>query len=444
MPSFHIDLYSGRGNSEVGDLNGAVVSGSSTLSNDHTGTIAGGGAITSLFTNNGRLLIEDNNLTITNNFASSGMIELTSPAAALNGGVITNTGTIHGRGMVGNIVTNSGTIEAIDGTLTMASAVNNISGATMAAGSGAKLVARSGMSANEGLISLTGGTFDSNNHTIINNSRISGYGTVRTGGLTNTGNILLAGGSSTVDGEVTNSSTGTIEVAYGHAIFNDAVTNNGLFKTTEASVSFAAAFTNNGTYFSDPTDNNFTDLIVSRDGFLLGLEDTDIFNVSGNFFNYSAKNEDWNTLMATLNFIGGTNHVMSLAAADRGASRAAYHDNFAWNTLNIPKGHSLTLFDGNSEDGGAFYVGRLLGLDIDYNQQLVTNIFGLDDLNIYYLDGLEDNLYLEGLDYDLMNGGRLIAVAGDTMPTPIPGAIWLLGSGLAGLFVQRRLKSKEA
>ncbi|MEJ2069046.1 MAG: hypothetical protein P8X58_01345, partial [Syntrophobacterales bacterium] len=49
------------------------------------------------------------------------------------------------------------------------------------------------------------------------------------------------------------------------------------------------------------------------------------------------------------------------------------------------------------------------------------------DLNIYYNALLADNYYLDGLTYDFLSGN------GQLIPTPLPGSILLLGTGLLGL-----------
>ncbi len=430
-------------NSGAMTMDSSIINGSATLINKAGGTLKGDGLIKTSFSNEGRLLVTGNT-NVSSAFTNSGIVEMAGAAADLGGGTMTNTGTIHGLGQVANSIVNSGMIEALNGTLTLSGAVTNSAAGQMSAGSGSKLMMGQGLAVNNGRITLQGGTFDNNGQVMTSNSRITGYGALRTGGLTNEGSVLLAGGSSTVDGQVTNSTAGTIEVAHGHATFNDAVINNGLFKTTEASVSFASAFTNNGTYFSDPSLQTFTDLLVETNGALIGLEAGDIFRVSGDFFNYSTNNEGWNTMTAWLEFTtgaGGDNHVMSLAGADLGAALAGYRDNFAWGRLDLT-GNSLNIFDGNNLQGGGFYVGSLLGLEVDTENKLIGNITGIADLNIYYLAGLDENAYLGGLDYDLLNGGQLIAVAGDTVPTPVPGAFWLLGSGMAGLMAYRRRLGK--
>ena len=61
-----------------------------------------------------------------------------------------------------------------------------------------------------------------------NTGQISGWGIFRTGGmgLDNHGSITLSGGTTTVDGPVTNENGQTITVAYNPAIFTGSVTND--------------------------------------------------------------------------------------------------------------------------------------------------------------------------------------------------------------------------
>ncbi len=413
----------------------SIVNGSSHLYNRAGGVIQGDGLINTAFSNEGSLVVAG--MTgISRDFTNSGVVEMAAATASMHGGAIDNQGTIHGNGQVGNDISNSGRVEAVNGILTLNGMVSNATSGQLSAGSGSKLLMSQGLAANNGKISLMGGTVDNGGHSMTNNGQITGYGTLRTGGLTNNNKVLLAGGPSTVDGSVTNASAGSIEVAYGHAIFNDDVVNDGLFKTTEASVSFVGDFTNNGTYFSDPSINTFSgDYTVNASGDIVGGEG-DVFQFLGDFYNSSEQNESWNTREARIEFLTGTDniHNMTLAGGDLGANLGGFVDNFAWGLMDIAA-NILNLGDGNSESGAAFYVGGVLGLDI--SGDAITNIIG-NGYNIYYLAGLDENGYLGGLNYDLQGGGQLIAVSGDVMPTPIPGAIWLFGSAIFAMAGYRR------
>jgi hypothetical protein len=96
-------------------------------------------------------------------------------------------------------------------------------------------------------------------------------------------------------------------------------------------------------------------------------------------------------------------------------------------------GQTVHLLDGNTDSGGAQYVGGVIGARVNWFTQVVYNIFGDPDstLNIYYDPDLLVNSYLLGLTYDFANGfGQLIP---DPISTPLPPSVLLLGSGLLGL-----------
>ena len=112
---------------------------------------------------------------------------------------------------------------------------------------------------------------------------------------------------------------------------------------------------------------------------------------------------------------------------------AGYTDNFAWGSLDF-SGQTLNLVDGNDTFGGALYVGLIMGVIL--NDGMVADIYG-NGLNIYYNPDLAGNAYLGKGIYGLMGGGYL-----EPAHTPLPGSVWLLLSGLAGLGYWRRRKSQ--
>ena len=159
-----------------------------------------------------------------------------------------------------------------------------------------------------------------------------------------------------------------------------------------------------------------------------------VFNVGGAFANSTTQNTVWSTEKATISFFGRVNHSFSLAGIDKGANVAGYTNNFAWDTISIGSGDSLTLTAaGNS--GYAQYVSTILGVVIDPSGQ-VTNISedAGSNLNIYYLASTAGDAYLNDKTYNLTGGGELIAVNS----VPIPPAILLMVPGLAGLAAMRR------
>ena len=105
---------------------------------------------------------------------------------------------------------------------------------------------------------------------LSNSGEITGYGTFRSGGLTNYSAVTFTGATSTVNGPVTNASAGTINISYNPAIFTGNVINNGFVKSTSTTVTWAGGFTNNGTYHSDPAQNYFSSLANGASGLVLG------------------------------------------------------------------------------------------------------------------------------------------------------------------------------
>jgi hypothetical protein len=402
-------------------LAGAQVSGTAQLTNDSTGVIQGPGSISGPFANAGVLMPGGAGTTrVAQAFTNSGAIQLNAAASTLLGGTIDNTGTIQGLGTVGNAIANGGTVEAIGGTLTLSGAVGNGAAGLMASGTGTKLLVSGGLAINQGTINLAGGTFDNNNHALTNHGEISGFGILRTGGLTNQASVTLASGVSTVGGSVLNDGGAHFEVAYGSALFTGPVTNQGTFKTTGATVSFAGGFNNSGAYVSDPATQSFTDLVVAANGYLTGGAG-DVFNVSHSFVNQSTQNTLWNTRGATLVFNGSGSEAMLLAGLDKGAQYAGYQDNFAWGNVELASGAGLTISSGASGKG-ALYVGVFtLGAGLGQLGSIVS------DANIYYDPALAGNSYLAGRTYALAGSGLLAPV-----PEPATWALLLTGLGVVG------------
>jgi hypothetical protein len=259
---------------------------------------------------------------------------------------------------------------------------------------------------NQGTITLSGGTLSGT--TLNNNATLSGYGTITTG-LTNssTGNVTLTGGTTMVTGNVTN---------------------YGTMKNMQTTVTWAGSFTNAGAYISDPGTQYFTDLVIEPGGYLSGGAG-DLWSLSGNFSSQSTQNLLWNTRLSDLAFTGGTSHQLYLTGADLGASMAGYNNNFAWGSLDLT-GQSLNLLDGNDTQGGALYLGKILGLI--FAGDTVTDITSIVGLNLYY--DSSQNPDLGGLTYNLSGGGFLAPVEN---PVPLPASAWMLLSGLAGLGILR-------
>ena len=116
----------------------------------------------------------------------------------------------------------------------------------MAVPVGSKMLMVQGVEPNEGLVNLTGGTFDTSSTSMVNAGQVVGHGILRTGGLSNEGSVTLTGGATTVNGNVVNEATGQFEVAYDPAVFTGYVENYGTFKVTDTTVVFAGGGTVTG------------------------------------------------------------------------------------------------------------------------------------------------------------------------------------------------------
>jgi hypothetical protein len=404
------------------NVNGALITGSGTLSNNLGGTIAGRGSITSSFSNAGNVAVSGGTLNIKPAFTNSGTIELGGAGTTLAGGLITNSSTIQGVGNAGNAINNSGTIEAIGGgVLNLTGTLNNNLGGVIRATTDNKVLAMNGIASNNGLISLTGGTVDTNGKSFTSAGQITGYGVLASGGLTNSGSMTFSGGTSTLNGNVTNAVSGTIQVSNSTAVFTGNVINDGLINTTAASVIFAGGLTVNGAYLSDPTITILTDLNIGVNGYLSGGSG-DVWQLSGSFINDSRQNTLWNTSASSLVLNGSGVQSIYLAGSNQGASISGYSNNFAWGDLTLSAG---THMDITNTNGAALYV-RVLQLAAGVSQ--LADIYSAE--NIYYLANLAGNAYLGDKNYALAGGGELMAVA--AVPLPQTWVLMLAGLGFLG------------
>jgi len=134
----------------------------------------------------GELRVADGaTMSILTAFANDGEINLEGPNAALAGGAIANTGTLHGQGRVSNPLTNSGSVRVDAGILRLTGSLTSGPGALIEVMEGATAFLTQGLAINQGDIVLRDATFDNNSRTMANNGTITGCGTLRTGSLTN-------------------------------------------------------------------------------------------------------------------------------------------------------------------------------------------------------------------------------------------------------------------
>jgi autotransporter-associated beta strand protein len=252
------------------NLNSSTIAGSG-LMNNSSGNVFGPGTITAPFWNSGGILsVPVGTTNIVQPFVNSSSIQLSGFTANLTGGSIANSGSIQGNGLIANAVSNTGMIESINGTLTLSGSLQNNAGGLITAGAGSGVLVSSGLANNYGTINLIGGSYDNNSQPMANYAEISGYGTLRTGGLTNYGAVTLMGSTSTVNGAVTNAADGFVNVASNEAIFTGPVTDYGQLKATSTTVTFAGGYTEHGTYVSDPATQIFSSLTVDATGRVIG------------------------------------------------------------------------------------------------------------------------------------------------------------------------------
>ena len=363
----------------------------------------------------------------------------------INGGSITHTtGTFSANSFIGNgsvsgvtSIVGGGNVTASGGTLNFNANVGT--GATLgsSSGSGANLNSSAGsildlagtytylnpgfIAPNGGVIQFDGATINAGTWSptlnagtinVTNNSTL----TSTTGGFNSAAHLTIN------NGETLNASGATFTN-------NGTVANNG--------TATWGNFTNNGTYISDPSTQTFNNLTVGTGG-TIQASAGDIYQVIGNFINNSTQNAQWDTTQAALAFLTGntSSHIFALAGADYGqAGELGETNNFTWGQLDIT-GQTLNLSDGNtSNNGTALYVEQILGLSISGDD--ITNIFG-NGFNIYYDPSL--NLALNGMTYNLENGGVLTPDSPALVPEPV--TMMLFGTGLVSL-AGLRLRKKE-
>ena len=340
--------------------------------------------------------------------------------------------------------TGSTTVEA--GTLTLGAAdtVKTSSGVTLGTvGGGATANLALGASNTvQGLNSAAGNTTGVRlNGNALTVQQTTGAISSFAGNITDTGagSVNTTGGGGTLALSGNNQIGGTMSVGTGTTISQTGgslsvagnVTNNGTVSINHTTVTWGGTFTNNGAYLSDPSTQTFNNLAIGTAG-TIQASAGDLYRVGGNFTNLSTQNTTWNTSEAALEFISGsqTTHTMQLTGTDLGTAQGANLNNFAWGSLTIDTGNDLSL-EGQTGGGNALYVDDIIGAEISGDE--ITNILG-NDFNIYYDPYDAATAYLDGLTYNLEDGGQLIADAN----LPEPTSLALLLSGLTGSILVRR------
>lgn len=388
---------------------------------------------------------------VNNNLVNNGTLAMKG-GMTTGTGALTNNNLLIGTGILNNIggVNNAGTLNAKSGNFTVVS--DSFTNTGLVKNSvGSNLFIESTTVSNLGnietnssgsvvfdaaitntatkTVNLLGGTLATPTLTNAAGGTVTGFGTL-TGNLVNAGSVEFYGPTSVV-GDFTNQAGGTLLVRNNQTLITGQTVNDGTIQTLKGTVIFEGGLVNNGVYFSDPSNNYFTDLIVNDPGYLLG-EVGDNFFISGNFANYSLQNTLWNTRTASLFFNGLGDQNLYLAGSDLGALRSGYSDNFSWGEFTLGSGSVARFWDSNADADAALYVGLFaLGGGLDQ----LASIYS--DFNIYYDPTLAGNAYLGGQTYALNGAGFLTPVSA----VPVPAAVWLFGSGLLGLIGVARRKA---
>jgi PEP-CTERM motif len=344
------------------------------------------------------------------------------------------------------------------------------------------------------VLNLNGGTIDAS-VPFVNTGALNGFGSINASAkFINRGTVNLTG-TTTVNGDTTNSAGATMTANGPITSFNGNVTNQGQF-TTVGNTNITGSLANNGGTFLNlgaMTASNIVNLgmltnsgvlntavavnsavLTNHGSFTAGaLTNSGLFNnfgiaMIGNFVNTGAYVEDPSTTQFGNVNIGATGYLAGVAgdlfqvngnfknlsaqntlwntvAAElefdgtgthifdlAGLNGAGFSNNFAWGTLVIDPGNTLDLGTGS---GDAQYVDFLQGLSISGNT--ITNIDGAPGLFLYYNSA--DNPMLNG-NYNLVGGGELIAAPS---PTPEPSTLLLFGSGLGSLLAYRRRRRNK-
>ena len=237
--------------------------------------------------------------------------------------------------------------------------------------------------------------------------------------------MTFSGGTTTINGNLTNQAGHQVRVAYNPAIFTGNVTNNGIFKNTSTTITFAGTYTENGTFISDPADNYFANILIGSAGSWVGGQG-DRFILFGDLVGRALLPDKWQTDNAELHLTGGANHHLSIMGDDLGIDFSGYDNNFSWGILTLDSTDHLSL-DGD----GALYVRELV---LPNGLSQISNITGNGN-TIYYDLGNPANSYLNGQTYSLSGGGQIA-------PVPEPASIAF--AALLSLLAPVRRRNKNA
>jgi autotransporter-associated beta strand protein len=439
------------------NLNSGMIAGSGLLNNT-SGNVSGPGTVTARFANSGGILsVPPGTTNIAQPFTNSGAIQITGFGASLSGGAITNLGDIQGSGAITNSCSNAGTIEAVGGALTFSGSVQNGSAGLISAGAGGKILVLTGLASNTGIINLSGGIFDNNGHILSNSGQISGYGTWHTGGLTNLGTISFSGATSTITGNVTNASGGSVSVSYNPAVFTGAVVNNGYYKISGTTVTYAGNFLNNGTYLSDPATNNFASLSIGPSGLLEGGVG-DYFYVTGLFTNAGDIDLGGSSKMlvgngagtltqsaGTLELGGSASFTAGLVQINGGILRADGPGALATASLVYDSPAASTYQGTLAGTGNTLTVNNpasLLALSGTANAYTGGTFVTAGELLVTSLGGIQSGT-------NLSVGSELVSFAAPVpssaaVPVPEPRTLMLLGTAFWGAAIYRFFRQRRA
>lgn len=442
--------------------------GGSTLINSGT-LINGSGSLlinsNATLVNNGTLT--NNNAALSNGFSNSGTLTnaagatLTNTANFVNntGGVTINNGTLSSKNTVnktGAILTNNNALTlSSGGTLSNSGSLNNNAGATLT---------NNGTAISQGTLTNNGamtnnGTLTSRtltNSGAIRNDAIAAALTVSSGGtLNNSGSITLAKGKITNSGQLTNSNGATLTVETAGTLYNEAnatLTNAaGATLTNKGSIKNSGELANHGTidntgYFSGLTggsitgtgvynqqagsttvNGTMTQSAVSVTGGSLGGGGTIIAPVT---VSENGKLISGFDIQGDLNLDGGrlANGISSYGS-----------------NATVVTGGSIYLTSGTFEfgytnaapqlgDSWEFLTGNVVGNLDNFSFSYYTYIY--NELHYYDSSAFLQTITDTGITLSVISAPVMLN------PVPLPGSVWLFSTGLAGMGMLARRKSR--